>query len=124
MSDNNHFARYAQAWAAKGRGEEGLLADVSLVALRCWHWDYAKRPDADPLLGEYLAACEARQPAGWFDAVLARREYCSRCGIRYRIENLSICTRCDALHCYECVGKCDADEAGRRHCRCGGVLAG
>lgn len=124
MTTDNPYLGQAQAWAAAGRGDARLLSGVALVALRCWHADYARRPGADPLLGEYLAACEARQPAGWFDAVLARREHCSRCGTRYRVENLSICTRCESLHCYQCVSNCDSDEAGRRHCRCGGVLVG
>lgn len=124
MSDNNSYARQAQAWAALGRGGQGLLSGVALVALRCWHREYAKRPGADPLMGEYLAAGEAQQSAGWFDAVLSQREYCSRCGTRYRIENLSICTRCNALHCYECVSRCEHGEAGQRFCRCGGELVG
>ena len=124
MIDDGHYARQAQAWADTGRGREGLLSGVALVALRCWHWDYAKEPGARPLIAEFLAASEAQQPAGWFDAVLAQRECCKRCGGRYRIENLSICTRCQALHCYECVNKCDRDAAGKRVCRCGGVLAG
>lgn len=124
MIDHNSYEQYAQAWVDRGRGENGLMSGVALVALVCWHRDHAQAGDAPPLVGEYLAACEAVQPQGWYDRVLEQRAHCSHCSTRYRIENLSICTRCQDLYCYQCVGQCRRDEAGHRFCLCGGEVVG
>lgn len=124
MNNDNSYAQQARDWVDSGRPESRLLSGVALVALVCWHRDHAKAGDAGVLVGEFLAACEARQSPGWFDRELEQRRHCSHCGTRYRVENLSICTRCQDLYCYQCVGQCRRDEAGHRFCLCGGEVVG
>lgn len=126
MNNDKVYAQQALDWIARGRPDQLLMTGLPLAALRCWyHWiQYRKVPGIEPAIGDYLAACEAKLPTSWYDEILWQRSYCSRCGERYKIENLSICTRCQSLYCPRCGNDCDRDQDGDRLCRCGGELTG
>ena len=123
---NKAYKQQAINWINNGRQDNLLIADLPLAALSCWYGfhSYVKTPDIDPVIGEYCAACKAKQPEGWYDKVLWRREYCTGCGQTYKIENMMICTKCHEVYCFPCAGQGKHDEKGYSLCRCGGELVG
>lgn len=47
---------------------------------------------------------------------------CDRCGERYSIDNMYICSKCGADYCYHCVWMFKRRDDGSWICSCGGIL--
>ncbi len=116
----------ATRWEAAGRRPSLLLRGLDLVALRCWISNTeGKRPAISDTLSAYSAACDAAQPEGWYDALLAERDECRHCHQRYRVENLAICTLCTRTYCHFCLNERPRAETGQAICFCSeGEMAG
>ncbi|MBW4493406.1 MAG: hypothetical protein KME26_10045 [Oscillatoria princeps RMCB-10] len=113
----------AAAWVAQGRGGAGLLDSWKTLHAQCWLLsDGAKHDGCSADVTDFVGACRAAMNPGW-DAILSRRENCSGCYTRFRIENLSVC-RCGGVYCYHCVGDLGAHANGNRCCSCGGEVVG
>jgi hypothetical protein len=97
----------AALWEQTGELQEN---EYMLLTLRCWFISNgAAATGVSMRLRDYCAAAlragESRAP-GWYEALLRVREACSVCGETYRIENLSLCTHCEAMlgYCHQLSG--------------------
>lgn len=128
MSAHARFAALAAAWEAGGRAPEALVShDWELTVLYLWvHSDGAMREGLSASLRDFAATSwrsKADRSPGWYDAFLRGRETCGRCEGVYRVENLSICTRCKECGCYRCAESALAPNGNRLHA-CGGEFVG
>lgn len=120
MSEKLRFEAQAARWDAHGRAPSLLESgDWQLLALRCWLTsDGARKEGVSPMLAAFVEesaqALQARFP-GWYDRLLATRDYCERCGERYLIENLSLCSRCLRTYCYHCTDFPSGPNGNRFH---------
>ncbi len=114
------FEETARRWQAAGRDPSLLSRGLHLVALRCWsHTTEGKRAPIGDTLSAFMAESEAAQSEGWYDALLAERGRCERCGETYRIENLAICTYDARTYCHFCLDERPCADTGQRICFCG-----
>jgi hypothetical protein len=60
---------------------------------------------------------------GWWDDLLNQREYCEQCGERYRLSNLSLCSKCGRTYCFRCLPYERAPNGNYLH-HCGGEIVG
>jgi hypothetical protein len=122
------FQRLADHWDGAGRPASHLVTDpLRLLALRCWIASDGARKEGvsariQALADESEKAMRTAQP-DWFDDLLATKSYCTGCGERYSVENLSICTACLDERCYWCSKQGEATN-GNRACSCGGEYVG
>lgn len=122
------YLEAALAWDAAGRPTGQLCSDdYPLTALHCW---VGRKPADEPpdlaLIRAYAEASIAwreQNDPGWYDAFLGTRSYCERCGERYRVENLAICTGCLREICHACIDE-PMSGWGRYVHHCGGELVG
>ena len=123
------YEEHAARWEASGRAPAALLtSEWQLLTLRCWLYsEGAKAQSISPLLAEFahesFAAIEARAP-DWYEALLRERDHCSGCGERYRVENLSVCTKCLNTYCFRCDAFTPLAPNGNRLHSCGGEIVG
>ena len=118
----------ATAWDAAGRPDTLLYTnEYQLLALRCWFQsDGAAREGRDQVVADFGDACEKTSEVDsphWWGRLLAFRLNCDRCGERYMIENLSICTKCLGTYCFNCIDTASAPNGNRIH-HCGGEIVG
>jgi hypothetical protein len=94
--------------------------------------EYEKKRLSDTFL-DYLNACLEAQwnhNSNWYEEELHERTNCDRCGERYMLENLSVCTDCLNSYCRQCAPDFPTVENGNRACGCklpgssGGELVG
>lgn len=111
-SASRKFEEEAARWEATGEMQESGLSEYALTVLRCWITsDGAEADGVSERLKRYHEAAEERleQKLGpdWYDLFLRTRDCCSICGQGFRLENLGMCTHCDAL-----IGYCHQFEGG------------
>ena len=109
MTASQKFEEEAARWEAAGE----MQADArTLTILRCWiRSKGAKTDGVSERLQRYHEAAEEwlKQQLGpdWYDKFLRTRSSCSICGEGFRLENLGLCTHCDAL-----IGYCHQFDGG------------
>ena len=116
----------AKLWMESGQDVSHLAKSWQFFQLYCWVVSPGgKQTEKSPTLEAYIAAChdENGGSSGW-GSMLRERQYCDRCGERYRLENLSVCTGCGNLTCYRCPPRGGKHENGNRLCSCGGEVVG
>jgi hypothetical protein len=123
------YGKLADRWLASGRDDGMLLSNpYALLALRCWlGTELAKHAGAR--IGQFARASldtHERAHPGWYDRLLGERSTCDRCGETYRLENLSICTKCLGTYCPFCSrdGLPSGSLASAPVHSCGGDLVG
>jgi hypothetical protein len=72
----------------------------------------------------YLAACTKDLSKYWTSAYIDEKDYCRRCGERYSVDNMSMCTDCFDGYWWRCVGGTEHHPNGNHRCGCGGELVG
>lgn len=116
----------AEIWESGGFRDEDLLGiwDVTVAA----NWEASAGGKRDGLSENASAFVKKSFDTlkGWYLGLLDSRDYCSRCGERYLVENLTLCTHCDRLRCYRCKEDLATHENGNLRCTCkwGGELVG
>lgn len=126
MTTKSDLEAKALAWKESGQESRALLSGWSFLGAYCWQWSAgAKQEGVSADLQEYLQACFQQNGGsdGW-DTLLRQRDACDRCGETYRVENLSICTRCNSSYCYRCAPIGGLSANGNRACGCGGEVVG
>lgn len=111
-SASQKFEEEAARWEATGEMQESGSNEWGLTVLRCWITsDGAEADGVSERLTRYHKAAEAlmeeREGADWYDRFLRTRDCCSICGQGFRLENLGMCTHCDAL-----IGYCHQFDGG------------
>lgn len=98
----------AKIWQENGKQNRDLLHGYDFMAAYCWSFN--NEMSCSNVAREFIQQSYIAQggSAGW-DSFLRGREYCDRCGERYRLENLSICTGCKSTYCYRCSQSCSCD---------------
>jgi len=124
-----HYESLAARWVESGRPAEGApLGPLGVLTLGCWlQTDGAQREGVSPLLKEFESSLRQdldRTEPGWLDRLLSQPSYCDRCSETYRLENLSLCTRCTNSYCYRCSIEFDRAPNGNIGHWCGGELVG
>lgn len=113
------------SWVEQGRGSKGLLDNRTFLAAQCWLYSPGAKHDGySQEVADFVAATRAAigGDMGW-SKLLRQRDYCDRCGERYRVENLAICCTCHTLYCYRC-GSRSRHPNGNQRCSCGGEIVG
>jgi len=117
----------AQAWIEAGQDPNLLPQGLELFRVICWSGSIggAHSTDKSADLEAYLQASKDNGGGaeGWA-SMLRQREYCSECSETYRLENLSVCTKCQCLTCYRCTRPFGVHDNGNSRCECGGELVG
>ncbi|MDI1442847.1 hypothetical protein [Polyangium sp. 6x1] len=108
----------AAAWVRGGCKNEDLLEPWDVVIAGAWNISDGGRreglsDDAKELIKKSFEADE-----GHYYGILESRSSCSRCGERYRVENLSLCTHCAAEYCHRCTEDAPRHDNGNRRCGC------
>jgi hypothetical protein len=91
----------AQNWQQDEKNPKHLLQDRSLIAARCWAM--ADSNKASELSKEFVET--SFQASGGEDAWTKRmseREWCDRCYQKSKVENLTICLKCNGFFCFNC----------------------
>ena len=105
------FEEEAARWEATGEMQEGVSNAYGLATLRLWVTsDEAKADGVSERLKRYHEAAEKwfdeRDGPNWYERFLRITSACWICGSGLRLENLGLCTHCDALigYCHQFVG--------------------
>lgn len=111
-SASQKFEEEAARWGETGEMQECGSDEYAFTKLRCWiGTGGAKTDGVSERLTRYYAAAEAtleqRLGPDWYDKFLRTRAACSLCGTGFRLENLGMCTHCDAL-----IGYCHQFDGG------------
>ena|ERR1022692_336589 len=111
-SASQMFEEEATRWEETGEMQVGCSTEYGVTVLRCWiHSEGAKAEGVSERLNRYHAAAEEtmKNKLGphWYDHFLRTRSCCRICGTGFRLENLGMCTHCDAL-----IGYCHQFEGG------------
>jgi hypothetical protein len=134
-SVRTRYEQRAAAWDAGGR-PDGLLVieEWELLAMHCWlvsdgaRNEHHKAEIAETLLDFVVASFDARDALepNWSGKLLHERTFCTMCGARYMIENLSFCTGCYNVYCFECVNNFRKGTNGNllHGCYFGGEIVG
>ena len=98
----------SRGWMEADRDARRLLTGTAFFLAQCWlNSSGAWRPGSpgfDRTIFDYLAASrEALGGDAAWHALLAQKEFCSRCGLRYSLENLAICADCLQYVCPSCT---------------------
>jgi hypothetical protein len=100
------YEEEAAKWESSGELQWAGKNEYALVKLLCWlNSTGAKKNGVSERLMRYAAAAKARFDGlgyDWYGDLLRQRDYCSGCGETFRVENLSLCTHCDAMLGYCC----------------------
>lgn len=112
MTASQKFEEDAARWEATGEMQESGADEYGLTVLRCWITSKGAKADGvSERLGRYHKAAEEamqkQRGPGWYDKFLRTRSACSICGTGFRLENLGMCTHCDAL-----IGYCHQFDGG------------
>jgi hypothetical protein len=106
-SARDKFEALAEAW------EPSSASPSPLLVTRMYLWvnsTGAKKEGVSPRLSAMVKALRAqldKEHPTWYESMWDGHDYCRVCGERYRMENLSMCTHCDALH-----GPCHMGSGG------------
>jgi hypothetical protein len=111
-SASRKFEEEAARWETTGEMQESGSNEYRLTVLRCWITsDGAEADGVSERLKRYYQAAEERIEMklgpDWYDRFLRTRDACSICGQGFRLENLGMCTHCDAL-----IGYCHQFDGG------------
>jgi hypothetical protein len=111
-SASQMFEEEAARWEETGEMQEGVSNAYGMTTLRCWIGSKGAQADGvSERLKRYHAAAEKlfeeREGPDWYDRFLRIRSACSICGTGFRLENLGLCTHCDAL-----IGYCHQFDGG------------
>jgi hypothetical protein len=108
-SASQKFEAEAARW--EETGQMSCSNEWLLTILRCWiHSKGAEADGVSDRLKRYHQAAEEliekNLGSGWYDRFLRTRDACSICGEGFRLENLGMCTHCDALigYCHQFKG--------------------
>jgi hypothetical protein len=111
-SASQKFEEEAARWEETRQMQETGWNEWGLTILRCWiHSKGAEADGVSERLKRYHEAAEEQMEKklgpDWYDRFLRTRDACSICGTGFRLENLGMCTHCDAL-----IGYCHQFEGG------------
>ena len=105
------FEAEAARWEKTGRMQKGVSNAYGMTTLRIWITSKGAKADGvSERLKRYHKAAEEhiKKKLGpdWYDKFLRVRSSCHICGEGFRIENLGLCTHCDALigYCHQLKG--------------------
>jgi hypothetical protein len=127
MTASQMFEAEATRWEKTRKMQRGVSNAYGMAALRLWITSKGATADGvcERLKRYYKAAevlFEEREGPAWYDRFLRTRSACSICGEGFRLENLGMCTHCDALigYCHQIKGsfapngnlKCPSCEDG------------
>jgi hypothetical protein len=110
QSASRRFEDEAARWEETGQLQGCGRNQYSFLKLSSWLISPGAKVDgvSERLQRYYEAAEESFKSWGprWYDEFLATRDWCSECGESYRLENLSLCTHCQALlgYCHQLSG--------------------
>jgi hypothetical protein len=94
------FESDAREWDAQGRPADFTKPGYYMMQLICWTGSRgAKAVGVSDLLKEYLATLRAwrdRKNPSWYEDLWDDRVYCNYCGESWRLENVAICSNCNA----------------------------
>lgn len=80
----------AHNWILKGCGDDGLMSQWDLFCAMCWSCSNGAKHDGySQAVADLIDKSKERCGPGWWDHYLYNRDYCSRCGMRYKLENLT-----------------------------------
>ena len=121
------FEAEAERWEKTRRMQKGVSNAYGMATLRLWIASKGAKSDGvSERLKRYQKAAEKsferQEGPDWYERFLRVRSACSICGEGFRIENLGLCTHCDARigYCHQFKGgvapngnlKCPKCEAG------------
>jgi hypothetical protein len=111
QSASRMFEEEAARWEETGEMQHGCSNQWGVTALRCWISSKGAKADGvSERLKRYHAAAEEsiknKLGPNWYHRFLRTRAACSICGEGFRIDNLGLCTHCDALigYCHQFNG--------------------
>ena len=114
----------AAAWIEQERDQIALLHEWETLHAMYWLWsEGAKREGYSKNLEEFVKACKLAVGQTRINHLICQRDYCTKCGVTFKVENLSLC-RCGNLYCYKCIGSRGVNPNGNRSCSCGGEIVG
>lgn len=107
----NHFNNRAASWDKAGRPEELLIhQEKDMMIAYIWNELQKKNPDHPAIVNEFISQSMAHKGGSeWYDTFLRQRSTCSVCFETYKVENLSICPKCESYYCYRCRKDCGCD---------------
>ena len=113
-------------WKKNGCTDLGLLNTKELFAAKCWLMSKGAKYEgySQEMIDFVNASSKALGEEGNWDFILRQRAYCSGCGERYKLENLSVCCSCYNFDCYRCTGDYGVHTNGNLRCSCGGEIVG
>jgi hypothetical protein len=110
-SASQMFEEEAARWEETGEMQRGVSNAYGMAVLRIWITSTGAKADGvSDRLKRYHKAAERlfkkREGPDWYDRFLRVRSACSICGEGFRIENLGLCTHCDARigYCHQFKG--------------------
>jgi len=124
LKPRDRYELDAEKWQKGGCTDDKLETNtLRLIAMRCWFYSSGclKENEAKRLSDTFLAylnACLKYQwdrNQNWYEEELHERTDCDQCGERYMLENLSICTDCLNLRCFNCLDFPKAANGNRAH---------
>lgn len=116
----------AEVWENGGSRDEDLLGVWDVTVASSWRISRGGGHEGLSQRANAFVQKSFDTLKGWYNGLLSTRDWCSRCGESYRIENLSLCTHCDRLRCYRCQDDLATHDNGNRRCTCqwGGEIVG